>query len=158
MNSKESGVAPVSSFNSLIPGTATAATPPWFVRTVSRREIGRGRGHSTTWKPSDRSRRRLTESESCHVSTSSKMSIDESRRTSRISSTLLANESMLKHPNDKFGPIDVECRSTCTRSTDGGRNLTARGVRRFPTMIAAPLPAGKYDADDRRDWPERRPR
>jgi len=51
MSQKESGVAPMSSLKSLIPGTAMAATPPWFVSTVSRREIGRGRLTTMTAAP-----------------------------------------------------------------------------------------------------------
>jgi len=62
-SSNESGLMPMSSLHRRIPGTATAATPPWLVARVADRV--RGRGRSTTWNPSARSRRRLTESASC---------------------------------------------------------------------------------------------
>ena len=50
------------------PRDAAIATPPWFVDKVDNSLTGLGRARSSTFRPSTRRRRMLTESSSCHVS------------------------------------------------------------------------------------------
>jgi len=84
--------------DSRTPGTETIATPPWLVDSDDT-VVDCGRGLSTTWNPSERRRRRDTESARCHVSVRHSTSMERSRRSSSRSSTLLANERMLSDAN-----------------------------------------------------------
>ena len=110
------GVAPMSSGWRRAPVNATTAMPPWFVTTVSL--TARGRGASTTWKPSARKRRMQTASGSCHVSTTNKTSMHRSRLTSRTSSSLLFSDRMLRQPKfiHRVVVISWRCRRTVVRT------------------------------------------
>jgi len=106
------------------PGTETNATPPWLVSNDDDPDGKRGRGRSTTWWPSERRRRKQTESVSCHVSTRHRTWTPRSRRTSSKSST---SEQMLIR-SDARRPTGAD-RQTST-SVRGLEQLTQRRLDR----------------------------
>ena len=159
-NSNDDGWTPSLITDRRTPGTHTIATPPWLVDNVSASDGSRGRGRSAARNPSERRRRKQTESASCHVSARQRTSILRSRRSCSRSSTLLAREQMLMKPNERLPARASEAGSDRRTSTSvRGRGLVERRLERTTlATVNAPFPVGVSVGTTRRWRPALQPR